>query len=115
MIHLILLLCTMKILMKKILNTKKCKSIFVKGYTQNQPEEVFGVSKIKDTVPRTYAISDLNGNLIIGSFHENEQQKRNQEEFGIEKVLKREVDQLYIKWKGHDNLFDSWIDKKDLE
>ena len=23
-------------------------------------------------------------------------------------------DKLYVKWKGYDNSFDSWIDKKDL-
>ena len=31
------------------------------------------------------------------------------------KVLKRKCDQLYLKWKGYDNRFNSWIDKKDLE
>ena len=39
----------------------KYKNIFAKGYTQNCSEEVFVVSKIKDTVPSTYVISDLNG------------------------------------------------------
>ena len=32
----------------------------------------------------------------------------------IEKVMKRRGDKLYVKWKGYDNLFNSWIDKKDL-
>ena len=31
----------------------KYKIVFAKGYTQNQSEEVFVVSKIKDTVPWT--------------------------------------------------------------
>ena len=30
------------------------------------------------------------------------------------KVLKRKGDKLYLKWKGYDNRFNSWIDKKDL-
>ena len=38
------------------------------GYTQNWSEEVFVVSKIKDTVLWTYVISDLNGEKIAGSF-----------------------------------------------
>ena len=38
------------------------------GYTQNWSEEVFVVSKIKDTVLWTYMISDLNGEKIAGSF-----------------------------------------------
>ena len=50
----------------------KYKNIFHKGYTQNRPEEVFVVSKIKNTVPWTYAISDLSGEKIAGSFYEKE-------------------------------------------
>ena len=48
----------------------KYKNIFAKGYTQNWSEEVFVVSKIKNTVPWTYVISDLNGEEITGSFYE---------------------------------------------
>ena len=44
------------------------KNIFDKEYTQNWSEEVFVVSKIKDTVPWTYVISHLNGEKIAGSF-----------------------------------------------
>ena len=60
-------------------------------------EEAFVISKIKNTVPWTYVICDLNG-----------------EEFRIGKVFKRKGDKLYVKWKGYDNSFNSWIDKKDL-
>ena len=35
--------------------------------------------------------------------------------FRIEKVLKRKIGKLHVKWKGYDNRFNSWIDKKDLE
>ena len=41
-------------------------------------------------------------------------QKTNQEEFRIEKVIKKKGDKLYVKWKGYDNSFNSWIDKKRL-
>ena len=50
----------------------KYKNIFAKGYTPNWSEEVFIINKIKNTVPWTYAISDLNGEEITGSFHEKE-------------------------------------------
>ena len=53
----------------------KYKNIFAKGYTQNWSEEVFVVSKIKNTVPWTFVISDSNGEPIIGSFYEKELQK----------------------------------------
>ena len=77
-------------------------------------EEVFLVSKIKNTVPRTYAISDVNGEEITGSFYEKELQKTSQERFRIEKVLKRKGNKLPVKWKGYGNSFNSWIDKTDL-
>ena len=92
----------------------KYKNIFAKGYTQNWSEEVFVISKIKNTVPWTYVINDLNGEEIIGSFYEKELQKTNQKEFRIEKVIKRKGDKLYVKWKGYNNSFNCWTDKKDL-
>ena len=39
----------------------KYKNIFAKGYAPNWSEELFVVSKIKNTVPWTYVVSDLNG------------------------------------------------------
>ena len=33
----------------------------------------------------------------------------------IEKVIWRKGDKLYVQWKGYDNSFNSWIDKKDLD
>ena len=66
----------------------KYKNIFAKGYTSNWSEEVF-VSEIKNTVPWTYVIDDLNGEEIIGTFYEKELQKTNQKEFRIEKIVKR--------------------------
>ena len=92
----------------------KHKNVFAKGYTQNWSEEIFVVSKIKNTVPWTYVISDLNGEPITGSFYEKELQKTSQEKFRIEKVIKRKGDKLYVKWKGYDNSFNSWIDKKHI-
>ena len=80
----------------------------------NWSEEVFIVSKIKNTVSWTYVIIDLNGEKLIGTFYEKELQKTDQKEFRIEKVLMKKGDKLYVKWKGYDNLFNSWIDKKDL-
>ena len=40
--------------------------------------------------------------------------KKNQNEFRIEKITKRKADKFYVKWKGYDNLFNSWINKKDV-
>ena len=64
----------------------------------NWSEEIFIIKKIKNTVPWTYVINNLNS----------------QQEFRIEKIIKRKGDKLYVKWKDYDNSFNSWIDKKDI-
>ena len=90
------------------------KNIFAKGYMPNWSEEIFIIKKIKNTVPSTYVINDLNGEEITGTFYENELQGTNQNEFRIEKVIKRKGDKLYVNWEGYDNSFNSSIDKKDI-
>ena len=75
----------------------KYENIFDKGYTPNWSEEVFVINEIKNIVPWTYIISDLNGEEITGSFYEKELQKTSQKEFRIEKVLKRKGDKFYVK------------------
>ena len=92
----------------------KYKNIFAKGYMSNWSEEFFVVSKIKNAVPGTYVINDLNGEEIIGTSNEKELQRTNQQEFRIKKVIRRKGDKLYVKWKGYDKSFNSYIDKKDL-
>ena len=92
----------------------KYKNIFAKEHAPNWSEDIFVISKIKKTVPWTDVISDLNGEEIVGTFYEKELQRTNQEEFSIEKVIKRKRNKLYVKWKGYDNSFNSWIDKKDI-
>ena len=67
----------------------KYKNISAKGYTPNWSEETFVIKKFKNTVPWTYVINDLNDNAIIGTFYEKELQKINQQEFRIEKVIKK--------------------------
>ena len=72
------------------------KNIFATGYTQNWSEEIFVVSKIKNTVPCTYVISDLNSEPITGIFYEKELQKTSQEKIRIEKVIKWKGNELYV-------------------
>ena len=88
----------------------KYKSIFAKVYTPNWYEEIFVIKEIKNTVSWTYVIIDLNGEEIIGTFFEKELRKTDQQEF----IIKRKGDKLFVKWKGYDHSFNSWIDKKDL-
>ena len=72
------------------------------------------IKEIKRIVPWTYVFNDLNGEEIIGTFYEKELQKANQEEFKIEKVIRKKGNKLYVKWKGYENSSNSCIDKKDL-
>ena len=80
----ILMLKTMKILIKKILNLKLVIILEfqnTKTFLLNDMLHIgqkFLFSKIKNTVPWTYVINDLNGEQIIGSFYEKELQKTSQ-------------------------------------
>ena len=58
--------------------------------------------------------NNLNGEEKIETFYEKELQKPNQQEFRIEKVIKRKRNKLHVKWKDYDNLFNSWIDKNGI-
>ena len=71
------------------------------------------IEKVENTVPWTYVISDLKKEGTVVNFYKKELQKANQKDFRIEKVRKRKGNKLYIKWEVYD-LFNSWIDKKDL-
>ena len=92
----------------------KYKNIFAKGYMPNWSEEIFVFSKIENTVQWSHVLNDLNGEEIISTFYEKELQATNQQEFRVEEVLKKKGDKLYVKWKGYNNSFNSWIDKKDI-
>ena len=75
-----------------IVRISKYKNNFEKAYTPNWSEEVFGIKKVKNTVPWIYVINDLNGKEIVGTFYEKEFQKTNQKEFRVEKVIKKKGD-----------------------
>ena len=47
------------------------------------------IKKVKNTVPWTYVIKDLNGEENVGTFYEKELQKANCREFRIQKVIKK--------------------------
>ena len=81
----------------------KYKNIFAKSFIPNWSEEVFVIKNIKNTIPWTYVIDDLNGEEITGIFYEKELKKIDQQEFRIEKVIKKKGDKLYVKWKGYNN------------
>ena len=63
-------------------------------------------------MPRTYVISDLKGEEILDTFYEKVLQETNQKGFRIENIIKKEGDNINVKWKGYNNSFNSWIIKR---
>ena len=82
------------------------------------------INSVNDTKPPTYTIQDLHGELIEGSFYEQELQKSNQEIFRIEKVLKKrqrkgkdgggDIKEAYVNWIGHNSDFNSSVPVSEL-
>ena len=46
---------------------------------------------------------------LLKRFVKKEFQKTNQTELRVEKVIRRKDNKLYVKWKGNENSFYSWI------
>ena len=72
--------------------------MFLLNITPNWSEELLVIKEVKNIVPWTYVINDLNSDEIIETIYEKEIQKTNQQEFTIEKVIKRKSNKLYVKW-----------------
>ncbi|HEY9759013.1 MAG TPA: DDE-type integrase/transposase/recombinase [Oculatellaceae cyanobacterium] len=53
----------------------KEKRVFAKSYESQWTDEIFQVTKVMPTKPVTYHIKDKKGEVISGSFYENELQK----------------------------------------
>ena len=72
----------------------KYKNIFAKGYTPNWSEEVLWLKKLKILYHGHMSLMILMVKKIIGTFYEKELKKTNQQEFRIEKVIKKKGDKL---------------------
>ena len=76
-------------------------------------EQIYKIYKINKSNVITYQLKDMNNEIIKGQFYEKELQltKNTTGEYIIEKILKTNKDKIYVKWKGYDNSFNSWINK----
>ena len=64
---------------------------------------------------RGQVIENLNGEEIaLERFMKKKLQKTSQTEFKTKKIIKKNCDKLYVQWNFYGNLFNSWIDKKDM-
>ena len=92
----------------------KYKNIFAYIMLQICLKKFLWLQKFKILCGGHYVISDLNRKNIVGTFCKKESQKTNQEEFRVEKVIKRKGNKLFTQWKGYDNSFNNWTDKKGI-
>ena len=91
------------------------KNIFEKSYETNWTEEIFIIYDIKYSNVPYYYLKDLNGEKLQGTFYQEELQKTKQDDlYTIEKILKTNKDKIYVKWRGYDNSFNSWINKNNV-
>ena len=79
-------------------------------------EELFKIHSIHKSNVITYQLKDMNDEIIKGIFYEKELQKTKNTtgEYIIEKILKTKGNQIYVKWRGYSNNFNSWIDKNSV-
>lgn len=98
----------------------KMKGKFARGYKEQSNEEIFKIHKISTNkrIPM-FTLKSYNGKEIIqGAFYDFEITKVGNEIFRVEKILRRrkvgDKNQIYVKWKGFDASYNSWIDDEDV-
>ena len=93
----------------------RIKAVFEKSYLPNWSEELFTVVEVKRTNPFTYKLSDTNGDILEGSFYNEELQKSVQKEqdvYRVEKIIRRKkingIEHGFVKWVGYSEKFNTW-------
>ena len=51
---------------------------------------------------------------LLERFTKKNYRKKKKRKLRTKKAIKRKGDKLYLKWKGYNNLFNSWIDKNNI-
>ena len=80
-------------------------------------EELFKIYSINKSNVITYKITDMNNEIIKGTFYEKELQLSKMKEDGlyiIEKIIRKNKDRYFVKWRNYSNDFNSWINKNDI-
>ena len=106
-----------KFKLNDIVRISKLRGHFRKGYLPSWSSETFKIKTVKDTVPVTYEIEDLQGNEITGSFYEKELQLTDQKVFWYKKLksrVKNGQKQIYVNWMGYPPSQNSWINESDI-
>ena len=63
-----------------------------------------------------YKLRDMNDEIIQGSFYKKQLQKTKNisDEYIIEKIIKTKNNKIYVKWRGYNDSFNSWVDKNNI-
>ena len=56
-----------KFKISNIVRISKYKNIFAKGFARNWSEKTFVTENVKNTMPSTYILNDLNGEKVVGT------------------------------------------------
>ena len=98
------------------------KTIFNKGYIPNWTKEHFTVSKAvpprRGTKCLVYKLMDYNDEAVKGSCYPEEIQEISDNQYRIEKVLRRRTipdgtKELFVRWEGWPDKYNSWIKDTD--
>lgn len=98
----------------------RVKGVFEKGYHPNWSREVYRVHSVDSKFPPVYKLIDDLGNVIDGSFYEQELQKTSEDRTReVEKIIKRRVvdgeTQYFVKYKGYSDAHNEWRTAKDFD
>jgi hypothetical protein len=108
----------------QMVRISKVKGEFEKGYLPNWSEEHFHIDSNapKNGSPKkVYKIKDHSGEEIKGSWYSEELQPIESNKYYIEKVIRtRKIGksghkELFVKWKGWPEKFNSWIPESNVE
>ena len=99
----------------------KARKIFKKGYLPNWSQEIFVVHRVQRIAPVMYIIKDQLGEVLKGSFYEEELErviKKSTDLYQVETVLqertRRGRKEVLVKWLGYSEQFNQWISKASL-
>ena len=80
-------------------------------------EELSKIHSVDKSNVISYKIKDMNNEIIQGILYEKELQLSKMKEDGlyiIEKIIRKNKDRYFVKWRNYSNDFNSWIDKNDI-
>ena len=90
-----------------------------KAYLANWSEELFSIHRVQTGIPNVYTLIDDNGDVLEGTFYEQELQRVGEKTwYRVEKVLKerkrRGRKEYFVKWFGYPTTFNSWVTDLDV-